>query len=76
VTESGEKIVTHYKKERTREREQLLNEEVCRIARDLNAKGRVPTEPRIMRLLSKGSLKQWGAVRRAVKMARQLLRLP
>ena len=63
-------------KERTREREQLLNEEVCRIARSLHAKGQVPTEPRVMRLLSKGSLRQWAAVRRAVKMARQLLGLP
>jgi hypothetical protein len=49
-------------KEKTCHREQLLNEEVCRIAQDLQAKGQIPTEPRIMRLLSKGSLKQWGAV--------------
>ena len=63
-------------KQRTREREQLLNEEVRRITQDLQAKGRIPTEARIMRLLSKGSLKQWGAVRRAVKMARQSLILP
>jgi hypothetical protein len=63
-------------KERTRERERLLNEEVCRIARDFHAKGQIPTEPRIMWLLSKGSLKKWAAVRRAVKMARQSLILP
>jgi len=63
-------------RERTRERKQLLNEEVCRITQDLHANGQIPTEPRIMRLLSKGSLKQWGAVRRAVKMARQSLILP
>jgi hypothetical protein len=63
-------------KQRTREREQLLNEEVCRITQDLHAKGQIPTEPRITRLLSKGSLKQWGALRRAVKMARQSLILP
>lgn len=62
-------------KERTREREQLLNEEVCRIAKDLHARGQIPTEPRIMGSLSKGSLKQWGAVRRAVKSAKRILGL-
>ncbi len=62
-------------KERTREREQLLNEEVCRIAKHLHAKGQIPTEARIMRSLSKGALKQWGAVRRAVKSARRILGL-
>ena len=62
-------------KERTRERERLLNEEVCRIAKCLHAKGQVPTEARVMHSLSKSSLKQWGAVRRAVKRARQFLRI-
>jgi hypothetical protein len=59
-------------KERTREREreQLLNEAVCGITQDPHAKGLIPTEPRIMRLLSKGPLKHWGAVRRAIKIAR------
>lgn len=63
-------------KQRTHEREQLLNEEVCRIAKRLHTKGQVPTETRIIGLLSKGSLKQWGAVRRAVKSARRILGLP
>jgi len=63
-------------KQRTHEREQLLNEEVCRIAKRVHAKGQIPTETRIMRSLSKGSLKQWGAVRRAVKSARRILGLP
>jgi hypothetical protein len=62
-------------KQRTHEREQLLNQEVCRIAKRLDAKGQIPTETRIMGLLSKGSLKQWGAVRRAVKSARRILGL-
>lgn len=62
-------------KQRTHEREQLLNQEVCRIAKRLHAKGQMPTEARIMGLLSKGSLKQWGAVRRAVKSARRILGL-
>jgi hypothetical protein len=61
--------------DRTREREQLLNEEVCRIARRLHARGQIPTELRIMSSLSEGSLKQWGAVRRAVKRARRILGL-
>jgi hypothetical protein len=61
------------RKEKTREREQLLNEEVYHIAKQLHAKGQIPTEPRIMQLLSKGSLRQWGAVRRAVRRARQIL---
>jgi len=61
-------------KQRTHELEQLLN--VCRIAKRLHAKGRIPTETRIMGSLSKGSLKQWGAVRRAVKNARRILGLP
>lgn len=61
--------------ERTREREHLLNEEVCRIAKRLLAKGQTPTEARIMRALSKGALRQWGAVRRAVKSARRILGL-
>lgn len=61
--------------ERTREREQLLNEEVCRIAKRIHARGQIPTELRIMSSLSEGSLKQWGAVRRAVKRARRILGL-
>jgi hypothetical protein len=63
------------RKQRARERERLLNEEVCRIAKCLHAKGQIPTEPRIMSSLSKGSLKQWGAVRRAIKSARRFLAL-
>jgi plasmid stability protein len=62
--------------ERTRRRGQLLNEEVCRIANRLHSKGRNPTEPRIIALLSKGTLRQWGAVRQAVKRARRILGLP
>jgi hypothetical protein len=64
-----------HQKQRTHEREQLLNQEVWRIARRLHAKGQIPTETRIMGLLGKGSLKQWGAVRRAVKSARRILGL-
>jgi hypothetical protein len=60
-------------KDRTRERERLLNEEVCHIAKHLHAKGQIATEPRVMRSLSKGALRKWGAVRRAVRRARRIL---
>ena len=60
-------------KERTRKREQLLNEEVRRIAEDLHATGRTPTEARIMRLLGEGTVKSWRTVRRAVQRARRFL---
>jgi AraC-like DNA-binding protein len=62
-------------KTRTQERQRLLNEEVHRIARDLYGKGQNPTQARIMRLLSAGSLKRWGAIQSAVKRARVLLGL-
>ena len=47
--------------ERTREREQLLNEEVCCIAKRLHARGQIPTELRIMSSLSEGSLQTMGS---------------
>ena len=62
-----------HQKERKRKREQLLNDEVYRIAKHFQAKGQIPTEPRVMSSLSKGSLKQWGAVRRALTRARRIL---
>jgi hypothetical protein len=62
-----------HQRETTRKRRELLNEEVRRIARDLHGRGQNPTQARIMRLLSEGSLKEWGAFQRAVKRARRYL---
>ncbi len=59
----------------TRERRTLLDEEVLRIAKGLKAQGQDPTQVRIVRLLSSGSLKEWGPVQHAVKRARKLLGL-
>jgi hypothetical protein len=59
----------------TRERRQLLDDEVLSIAKDLQAQGQNPTQVRIVRLLSNGGIKEWGAVQRAVKRARQFLGL-
>jgi hypothetical protein len=64
-----------HQRETTRERRELLNEEVRRIARDLHAKGQNPTQARILRLLSEGALREWGAIRMAVKRARRFLGL-
>jgi hypothetical protein len=44
--------------EKARKREQLLNEEVGRIAKHLHKKGQIPTEARVIPLLGKDSLKQ------------------
>jgi hypothetical protein len=59
----------------TRERRQLLDDEVLRIAKGLQAHGQNPTQVRIVRLLSDGCLKEWGPVQCAVKRARQFLGL-
>lgn len=59
----------------TRERRTLLDEEALRIAKGLKAQGQDPTQVRIVRLLSSGSLKEWGPVQHAVKRARQFLGL-
>lgn len=64
-----------HQRETTRERRELLNQEVRRIARDLHGKGQNPTQARILRLLSEGSLREWLAVRHAVKRARRFLGL-
>jgi hypothetical protein len=60
-------------RETTRERRELLNEEVRRLARDLHGKGQNPTQARIVGSLSEGALKEWGAIRSAVKRARRFL---
>jgi hypothetical protein len=64
-----------HRQETTRQRRELLNEEVRRIACDLYAKGQNPTQARIMRLLSEGALNEWGAIQTAVKKVRRFLGL-
>ncbi len=51
-----------WQKERTRKKHQALDEEVRRIAGDLRARGRNPTQTRIGSLLSADSLKEWRAL--------------
>jgi TniQ len=60
-------------KQMKRQRLRFLDDEVLEIARKLRARGLNPTQPRIVSLLSAGSIKQWGPVQRAVKRARGLL---
>lgn len=62
-------------KERTRNRRRALDEEVRRIAGDLQARGQNPTHTRIGLLLSTDSLKEWRAFQRSVKRARRFLGL-
>jgi hypothetical protein len=64
-----------WRKERTRQRRQALDEEVRRIAGDLRARGQNPTRTRIALLKSKDSLKEWRALQRSVKRARRFLGL-
>lgn len=64
-----------WQEERTRKRRQALDEEVRRIAGDLRARGRNPTQARIGSLLSADSLKEWRALQRSVKRARRFLGL-
>jgi hypothetical protein len=63
-----------WQKERTRKKRHALDEEVHRIAGDLRARGRNPTQ-RIGSLLSADSLKEWRALQRSVKRARRFLGL-
>jgi hypothetical protein len=64
-----------WQKERTRKERQPLDEEVRRIAGDLRARSRDPTQTRIGSLLSADSLKEWRALQRSVKRARRFLGL-
>jgi hypothetical protein len=64
-----------WRKEATRLRRKLLNEEVLRLARNLCSKGQNPTLARIQDLLGENSRRQWRALQRAVRRATQYLGL-
>ena len=63
------------RKETTRLRRILLNEEVLRVARSLYSKGHHPTLACIQGLLGENSLREWRALRRADRCARLSLGL-
>jgi AraC-like DNA-binding protein len=63
-------------RKRTLLRNQLLKEEVYRIARDLHSKGKNPTQTAVGRLLSEGSVQDWCLQQQALKIARRSLGLP